>query len=155
MPNLQSTSQGIANPAKPVGLRWVFFSCMHFGCDFRVFSFWCWSDHFGEFVVRVPMDTPEKDCMKVAVNIRPLITAELQDGYIDCVTVTPGEPQVPIYCWHAWFGVICWGKPDGPETWLKIWAGWSSMCSRPQWRIYNNVSADFEAIIQFSLIPTG
>ncbi|WVZ73699.1 hypothetical protein U9M48_021980 [Paspalum notatum var. saurae] len=65
-------SQGIANPAKPAGSR-------------------------------VPMDTPDaaaanqlKDSVKVAVNIRPLITVELQDGCADCVTVTPGEPQVQI-----------------------------------------------------------
>lgn len=49
------------------------------------------------------METPEaaaahqqKDSVKVAVNIRPLITMELQDGCTDCVTVTPGEPQVQI-----------------------------------------------------------
>ncbi|CAN6253319.1 unnamed protein product [Urochloa humidicola] len=53
--------------------------------------------------LRVPMDTPEaaaanqqKDSVKVAVNIRPLITVELQDGCTDCVTITPGEPQVQI-----------------------------------------------------------
>ncbi|KAL6633563.1 hypothetical protein ACP70R_026234 [Stipagrostis hirtigluma subsp. patula] len=38
----------------------------------------------------------QKDAVKVAVNIRPLITEELQDGCTDCVTVTPGEPQVQI-----------------------------------------------------------
>jgi kinesin family protein 4/21/27 len=38
----------------------------------------------------------QKDSVKVAVNIRPLITVELQDGCTDCVTVTPGEPQVTI-----------------------------------------------------------
>ncbi|KAJ3700592.1 hypothetical protein LUZ61_004297 [Rhynchospora tenuis] len=36
------------------------------------------------------------DCVKVAVNIRPLITSELLNGCTDCVTVTPGEPQVQI-----------------------------------------------------------
>ncbi|KAF3339700.1 chromosome-associated kinesin KIF4 [Carex littledalei] len=36
------------------------------------------------------------DSVKVAVNIRPLITSELLDGCTDCVTVTPGEPQVQI-----------------------------------------------------------
>jgi kinesin family protein 4/21/27 len=41
---------------------------------------------------------PQKDSVKVAVNIRPLITVELQDGSTDCVIVTPGEPQVPICC---------------------------------------------------------
>ncbi|CAD6242439.1 unnamed protein product [Miscanthus lutarioriparius] len=39
---------------------------------------------------------PQKDSVKVAVNIRPLITVELQEGCTDCVTVTPGEPQLQI-----------------------------------------------------------
>ncbi|XP_068653718.1 kinesin-like protein KIN-4C [Aristolochia californica] len=41
----------------------------------------------------------EKDtsqCVKVAVNIRPLIATELLVGCTDCVTVTSGEPQVQI-----------------------------------------------------------
>ncbi|KAF5192769.1 Kinesin, partial [Thalictrum thalictroides] len=38
----------------------------------------------------------DKDCVKVAVNIRPLITAELLVGCTDCITVIPGEPQVQI-----------------------------------------------------------
>uniref|UniRef100_A0A0D9VKX5 Kinesin motor domain-containing protein n=1 Tax=Leersia perrieri TaxID=77586 RepID=A0A0D9VKX5_9ORYZ len=38
----------------------------------------------------------QKDSVKVAVNIRPLITPELLLGCTDCVTVTPGEPQVQI-----------------------------------------------------------
>ncbi|KAG2653941.1 hypothetical protein PVAP13_1NG414100 [Panicum virgatum] len=65
-------SQSVANPARPAGSR-------------------------------VPMENQEaaaahqqKDSVKVAVNIRPLITVELQDGCTDCVTVTPGEPQVQI-----------------------------------------------------------
>lgn len=36
------------------------------------------------------------DSVKVAVNVRPLITPELLQGCTDCVTVTPGEPQVQI-----------------------------------------------------------
>ncbi|KAF3329159.1 chromosome-associated kinesin KIF4 [Carex littledalei] len=36
------------------------------------------------------------DSVKVAVNIRPLITSELLNGCTDCVTVTPGEPQIQI-----------------------------------------------------------
>ncbi|KAJ3694926.1 hypothetical protein LUZ60_000303 [Juncus effusus] len=36
------------------------------------------------------------ECVKVAVNIRPLITPELLNGSTDCVSVTPGEPQVQI-----------------------------------------------------------
>ncbi|XP_042418953.1 kinesin-like protein KIN-4C isoform X1 [Zingiber officinale] len=38
----------------------------------------------------------QKECVKVAVNIRPLITTELLVGCTDCVTVVPGEPQVQI-----------------------------------------------------------
>ncbi|GMH31245.1 hypothetical protein Nepgr_033088 [Nepenthes gracilis] len=38
----------------------------------------------------------EKDCVRVAVNIRPLITSELLLGCTDCVTVISGEPQVQI-----------------------------------------------------------
>ncbi|GLU16082.1 hypothetical protein SLE2022_325320 [Rubroshorea leprosula] len=37
-----------------------------------------------------------KDCVRVAVNIRPLITPELLNGCTDCITVVPGEPQVQI-----------------------------------------------------------
>ncbi|KAJ6808003.1 kinesin-like protein KIN-4C [Iris pallida] len=37
-----------------------------------------------------------KECVKVAVNVRPLITTELLMGCTDCVTVVPGEPQVQI-----------------------------------------------------------
>ncbi|KAK9164017.1 hypothetical protein Syun_004919 [Stephania yunnanensis] len=37
-----------------------------------------------------------KDCVKVAVNVRPLITAELLVGCTDCISVVPGEPQVQI-----------------------------------------------------------
>ncbi|XP_037484520.1 kinesin-like protein KIN-4C isoform X2 [Triticum dicoccoides] len=39
---------------------------------------------------------PQSDSVKVAVNVRPLITPELVLGCTDCVTVTPGEPQVQI-----------------------------------------------------------
>ncbi|KAF8756780.1 hypothetical protein HU200_011055 [Digitaria exilis] len=39
----------------------------------------------------------QKDSVKVAVNVRPLITVELQDGCTDCVTVTPGEPQLLVF----------------------------------------------------------
>ncbi|KAG8065252.1 hypothetical protein GUJ93_ZPchr0004g38961 [Zizania palustris] len=38
----------------------------------------------------------QKDSVKVAVIIRPLITPELLLGCTDCVTITPGEPQVSI-----------------------------------------------------------
>ncbi|XP_058221259.1 kinesin-like protein KIN-4C isoform X1 [Rhododendron vialii] len=35
-------------------------------------------------------------CVRVAVNIRPLVTPELLIGCTDCITVVPGEPQVQI-----------------------------------------------------------
>lgn len=35
-------------------------------------------------------------CVRVAVNIRPLITPELMQGCTDCISVVPGEPQVLI-----------------------------------------------------------
>lgn len=38
--------------------------------------------------------THDKECVRVAVNIRPLITPELIIGCTDCITVFPGEPQV-------------------------------------------------------------
>jgi hypothetical protein len=34
------------------------------------------------------------ECVRVAVNIRPLITPELLIGCTDIITVVPGEPQV-------------------------------------------------------------
>lgn len=46
------------------------------------------------------MDTAE--CVRVAVNIRPLITSELLLGCTDCISVVPGEPQVLYY-----FSVLC------------------------------------------------
>ncbi|KAJ6391415.1 hypothetical protein OIU77_025401 [Salix suchowensis] len=36
------------------------------------------------------------ECVRVAVNIRPLITPELLIGCTDIITVVPGEPQVQI-----------------------------------------------------------
>ncbi|KAJ7006945.1 kinesin-like protein KIN-4C [Populus alba x Populus x berolinensis] len=36
------------------------------------------------------------ECVRVAVNIRPLITPELLNGCTDIITVVPGEPQVQI-----------------------------------------------------------
>ncbi|XP_059637201.1 kinesin-like protein KIN-4C [Cornus florida] len=35
-------------------------------------------------------------CVRVAVNIRPLVTAELLVGCTDCITVVAGQPQVQI-----------------------------------------------------------
>lgn len=33
-------------------------------------------------------------CVRVAVNVRPLITSELLLGCTDCISVVHGEPQV-------------------------------------------------------------
>lgn len=44
-----------------------------------------------------------KECVQVAVNIRPLITKELLMGGTDCVTVVPGEPQVCVTRLHLMF----------------------------------------------------
>ncbi|KAL0686144.1 hypothetical protein Bca4012_052992 [Brassica carinata] len=33
------------------------------------------------------------ECVRVAVNVRPLITPELLNGCTDCITVSPSEPQ--------------------------------------------------------------
>ena len=33
-------------------------------------------------------------CVRVAVNVRPLITSELLLGCTDCISVVRGEPQV-------------------------------------------------------------
>lgn len=40
-------------------------------------------------------DAPQ--CVRVAVNIRPLITSELLLGCTDCISVVPGEPQVDMF----------------------------------------------------------
>lgn len=40
------------------------------------------------------MEVSRAECVRVAVNIRPLITSELLIGCTDCITVVPGEPQV-------------------------------------------------------------
>ncbi|PWA55123.1 P-loop containing nucleoside triphosphate hydrolases superfamily protein [Artemisia annua] len=43
------------------------------------------------------MDNPNgSQSVRVAVNIRPLVTPELLVGCSDCISVTPGEPQVQI-----------------------------------------------------------
>ncbi|KAK4787900.1 hypothetical protein SAY86_011733 [Trapa natans] len=40
-----------------------------------------------------PQERDSSQCVRVAVNVRPLITAELLNGCTDCITVVPGEPQ--------------------------------------------------------------
>lgn len=41
-----------------------------------------------------PMEPSENCSVKVALHIRPLIADERQQGCIECVSVTPGKPQV-------------------------------------------------------------
>ncbi|CAK8568183.1 unnamed protein product [Lathyrus sativus] len=41
-------------------------------------------------------NTDSAQSVRVAVNIRPLITSELLIGCTDCISVVPGEPQVQI-----------------------------------------------------------
>ncbi|RLN28124.1 hypothetical protein C2845_PM05G27800 [Panicum miliaceum] len=57
----------------------------------------------------------QKDSVKVAVNIRPLITVELQDGCTDCVAVTPHEPQVQIGP-HVFTFDHVYGSSDLPSS---------------------------------------
>ena len=40
------------------------------------------------------MEVSDNCCVKVAVHIRPLIADERQQGCRECVSVTPGKPQV-------------------------------------------------------------
>ncbi|KAF5739785.1 chromosome-associated kinesin KIF4 isoform X3 [Tripterygium wilfordii] len=59
------------------------------------------------------MDTPE--CVRVAVNIRPLITPELLLGCTDCITVIPGEPQVQIGS-HSFTYDYVYGSKGSPSS---------------------------------------
>ncbi|XP_047329146.1 kinesin-like protein KIN-4C [Impatiens glandulifera] len=65
------------------------------------------------------MDNPEaKDlsqCVKVAVNIRPLVTSELLVGSTDCITVLSGEPQVQIGS-HAFTFDYVFGSNGSPSS---------------------------------------
>ena len=94
--------------------------------------------------VGVPSPAPESnaDAVCVAVHIRPLVDAELAQGCQPCLTVTPGQPQVPFceicglpatshYNLYRLFWVVRWivepqsfGKQDGKECQslaLAIW----------------------------------
>ncbi|TXG52671.1 hypothetical protein EZV62_021840 [Acer yangbiense] len=53
--------------------------------------------------------------VRVAVNIRPLITPELLVGCTDCITVVPGEPQVQIGS-HAFTYDNVFGNMGSPST---------------------------------------
>ncbi|XP_058747789.1 kinesin-like protein KIN-4C isoform X2 [Vicia villosa] len=54
-------------------------------------------------------------CVRVAVNIRPLITAELLHGCTNCITVPPGEPQVQIGT-HAFTYDFVYGSTGSPSS---------------------------------------
>uniref|UniRef100_A0A5B7AUA4 Kinesin motor domain-containing protein n=1 Tax=Davidia involucrata TaxID=16924 RepID=A0A5B7AUA4_DAVIN len=54
-------------------------------------------------------------CVRVAVNIRPLVTAELLLGCTDCITVVPGEPQVQIGS-HAFTFDYVFGSTGYPSS---------------------------------------
>ncbi|MBA0837110.1 hypothetical protein Goarm_009290 [Gossypium armourianum] len=59
------------------------------------------------------MDNSES--VRVAVNIRPLITTELLHGCTDCITVVPGEPQVHIGS-HAFTYDYVYGGAGSPSS---------------------------------------
>ena len=70
--------------------------CSHFSkLGFRRFQFGgFWKMENGDG--KPAMSGGDKECVRVAVNIRPLITPELMQGCTDCISVVPGEPQVWI-----------------------------------------------------------
>ncbi|KAJ0571875.1 putative plus-end-directed kinesin ATPase [Helianthus annuus] len=53
--------------------------------------------------------------VRVAVNIRPLVTPELLVGCSDCISVTPGEPQVQIGS-HSFTFDYVYGSTGSPST---------------------------------------
>ncbi|PON91611.1 Kinesin-like protein [Trema orientale] len=53
--------------------------------------------------------------VRVAVNIRPLITSELLLGCTDCISVVPGEPQVQIGS-HAFTYDYVYGSAGSPSS---------------------------------------
>ncbi|XVF36591.1 hypothetical protein REPUB_Repub19eG0070400 [Reevesia pubescens] len=55
------------------------------------------------------------ESVRVAVNIRPLITNELLNGCTDCITVVPGEPQVHIGS-HAFTYDYVYGGAGSPSS---------------------------------------
>ncbi|XP_057490870.1 kinesin-like protein KIN-4C [Actinidia eriantha] len=54
-------------------------------------------------------------CVRVAVNVRPLVTPELLVGCTDCITVVPGEPQVQIGS-HAFTFDYVFGSTGYPSS---------------------------------------
>ncbi|KAK8552132.1 hypothetical protein V6N12_040745 [Hibiscus sabdariffa] len=55
------------------------------------------------------------ESVRVAVNIRPLITTELLNGCTDCITIVPGEPQVQIGS-HAFTYDYVYGGAGSPSS---------------------------------------
>ncbi|KAI3820239.1 hypothetical protein L1987_07783 [Smallanthus sonchifolius] len=53
--------------------------------------------------------------VRVAVNIRPLVTPELLVGCSDCISVTPGEPQVQIGS-HSFTFDYVYGSTGSPSS---------------------------------------
>ncbi|PKI73113.1 hypothetical protein CRG98_006521 [Punica granatum] len=62
-----------------------------------------------------PHDRDSSQCVRVAVNIRPLITPELLNGCTDCITVIPGEPQVQIGS-HVFTYDYVYGNKGSPSS---------------------------------------
>ncbi|XP_027354543.1 kinesin-like protein KIN-4C isoform X2 [Abrus precatorius] len=54
-------------------------------------------------------------CVRVAVNIRPLIMSELLLGCTDCISVVPGEPQVQIGS-HSFTYDYVYGSTGPPSS---------------------------------------
>ncbi|TKY74442.1 Kinesin protein FRA1 [Spatholobus suberectus] len=54
-------------------------------------------------------------CVRVAVNIRPLITSELLLGCTDCISVVPAEPQVQIGS-HSFTYDYVYGSTGPPSS---------------------------------------
>ncbi|KAI4337598.1 hypothetical protein L6164_015993 [Bauhinia variegata] len=54
-------------------------------------------------------------CVRVAVNIRPLVTSELVLGCTDCISVVPGEPQVQIGS-HSFTYDYVYGSSGPPSS---------------------------------------
>ncbi|KAK1427834.1 hypothetical protein QVD17_16531 [Tagetes erecta] len=61
------------------------------------------------------MDTSGSQSVRVAVNIRPLVTSELALGCSDCISVTPDEPQLQIGS-HSFTFDYVYGTTGSPST---------------------------------------
>ncbi|KAK7386413.1 hypothetical protein VNO78_26631 [Psophocarpus tetragonolobus] len=61
------------------------------------------------------METSENCSVKVALHVRPLIVDERQQGCIECVSVTPGKPQVQIGS-HSFTFDYVYGNGGSPSV---------------------------------------